>query len=176
VTRSLALSLCARPGEGGIRTRRIAVLVADGVDGEPVSAIYGALSEAGAVPRFVGTRLGQVESSNGTPIDVEVSMEAASGVLFDALLLADGEGAAQRLASDGHTLEFIKDQYRHCKPILALGAAAALLEAAGVPAGSSSDPGLLIMPAENPNAAAAAFIEAIARHRHFERETDPPRV
>ena len=30
-------------------------------------------------------------------------------------------------------LEFIKDQYRHAKPILALGTGADLLESAGVP-------------------------------------------
>ena len=31
------------------------------------------------------------------------------------------------LAQDGHTMEFIKDQYRHCKTILALGASQLLL-------------------------------------------------
>ena len=35
-TQSPALSLFARPGDGGIRTRRIAILVADGVDGAPL--------------------------------------------------------------------------------------------------------------------------------------------
>ena len=34
VTVSPALSLFARPGDGSIRTRRVAILVADGCDGE----------------------------------------------------------------------------------------------------------------------------------------------
>ena len=38
-----------------------------------------------------------------------------------------------------------------------------------------ADPGLLLMEGDDP-AGIAAFIAAIARHRHFERETDPPRV
>ena len=38
------------------------------------------------------------------------------------------------LAQDGHTMEFIKDQFRHCKTILALGASQLLL-AAGRAAG-----------------------------------------
>ena len=43
-------------------------------------------------------------------------------VLFDAVVVPDGEEAAERLALLGQALEFIKDQYRHCKPILMLGA------------------------------------------------------
>ena len=37
-----------------------------------------------------------------------------------------------RLRADGRTLEFIKDQYRHCKPILAVGASDQLLTACGI--------------------------------------------
>ena len=75
-------------------------------------------------------------------------------------------------------MEFIKLQYRHCKTILALEGAGALLEGAGIsprlPDGSD-DPGLLVV--ENGHdASAEAFIKAIARHRHFERQMDPPPI
>ena len=43
-------------------------------------------------------------------------------VLFDAAVVPDGAGAADRLSALGHAREFLKDQYRHCKPILMLGA------------------------------------------------------
>jgi catalase len=71
----------------------------------------------------------------------------------------------------------LKDQYRHCKPILALGAAAGLLSAAGIPKtlpDGRPDPGLII--ATQGETATKAFIAALRKHRHFERETDPPRV
>ena len=38
------------------------------------------------------------------------------------------------------------------------------------------DPGVLHWETGNVAKAAAAFAEAIAKHRHFERETLPPRV
>lgn len=57
---SLALSLLARPGTLGIRTKRVAILAADGVDAEMVSEIHRRLLDGGATPRFVGARLGQV--------------------------------------------------------------------------------------------------------------------
>ncbi len=133
VAKSPALSLFARPGDGGVRARRVAILVADGVDGDVLHDIAERLTAAGAVPRFVGSRLGTAESSSGDPIEIDAPMEAAPSVLFDGLVLPDGADAVQRLAADGRTLEFLKDQYRHCKPILALGAASELLDKAGIP-------------------------------------------
>ena len=178
VETSPALSLFARPGDGGIRTRRIAILVADGIDGEAVKALHAGLLEAGAVPRIVGARLGQVKTEQGEALDVEVTLETGPAVLYDALAVPGGHQAAQALGNVGHALEFIKDQYRHCKPILALGDGKALVENAGVPARLESgepDPGLLLLD-EKAGAALPRFIQAIAKHRHFEREVDPPGV
>jgi catalase len=79
---------------------------------------------------------------------------------------------------DGRALEFVKDQYRHCKPLLVVGQGADLLKKAGIPMTLPSgerDPGLVVSGDEG-EAAIDAFIQALARHRHFERETDPPRV
>jgi catalase len=179
VTTSGALSLFARPGQEGIKTRRIAILVADGVDGEAAGAIHAALSAQDAVPRFVGIKLGRVQSTSGDPLEIEVSMETAPAVVWDAMVVADGEGAAEMLAQSGHAIEFLKDQYRHCKPILLMGASAALLGEANIPAALPSgdpDPGLLQFAARDSEAAIAAFVGALAQHRHFARETDPPTV
>jgi catalase len=179
IEKSEALSLFARPGDGSIRTRRIAIFVADGVDGAAVQALHAGLLEAGAVPRIVGARLGQVQSEQGEAIDVEISLEAGPAVVYDALAVPGGHQAVQALGNVGHALEFIKDQYRHCKPILALGEGKALVENAGVPARLESgepDPGLLLPEEGGAKEALPGFIQAIARHRHFEREIDPPGV
>ena len=179
VKSSGALSLFARPGKAGITTRRIAILVADGVNGEAATAIHEALSAQGAVPRFVGIKLGQVQSMSGDPIEVEISMETAPPVVWDAMVVPDGEAAVSALAQSGHAIEFLKDQYRHCKPMLVMGAAASLLDEAGIPAslpGGGEDPGLLRYGGDQVDAAIRAFIGAVAKHRHFARETDPPTV
>jgi len=179
VTSSKSLSLLARPGDGGIATRRVAILVANGVDGETLRHVHTVLADRGAVPRFVGARLGRVDSSSGDPIDVEVSIDAGPAVVYDAVVLPDGESAVKELSQLGHAMEFVKDQYRHCKPILALGASTHMLEAAGIwttlPDGGI-DPGVLVCEEGDIKKVVAAFVDAIAKHRHFERETDPPRV
>ncbi len=175
VTQSKSLSLLARRGDGSIRGRRVAVIIADGViDGE-LSTIAERLASEGAVPVMIGAKLGRVKTDRGKLIEIGASLEVAPSVVFDALMLPDGEAAAASLAGDGRVLEFIKDTFRHCKPILALGASSQVLEAAGVPVTLRSgkpDPGLLIGDA----GMADAFVKAIAAHRHYERETNPPAV
>jgi catalase len=179
VQRSPALSLFARPGSQGIRTRRVAILVADGVNAQAASALHTALLGEGAVPRFVGIKLGEVRAREGGSLDVEVSLEAAPAALWDAVIVPGGEAAVSALAESGHALEFLKDQYRHCKPILLLGTAADLLDAAGIALrleSDAEDTGLLEFAEGDEESATTAFVNALTRHRHFERETDPPRV
>jgi catalase len=180
VDASPALSLYARPGNGGIAARRIAILAAPGMDTGRAMAVHGALFAAGAVPRFVGSRLGAVDGGvHAAPVEAEVTLEAAPSVLFDAVVIPDGESAVAHLAADGQAGEFVKDQYRHCKPILALGRGAALLDRLAIATRLGTDerdPGIVLATDGGIEPALAAFIDAIARHRHFGRETDPPRV
>ena len=174
---SPSLSLFARPGSIGVRTRRVAILVADGCDGVAVQALAERLSREGAVPRIVALSLGAVDPLSGEPLEVDTSIEATPAVLYDAVAIPDGEQAARTLAAAGPVLEFMKDQYRHCKPILAAGASLAVLQAAGLPDAlpdGKPDPGLVTGAAGD--AIVDRFLAALAKHRHFERETDPPRV
>ena len=176
VTTSPALSLMARPGDGSIRTRCIAIIVADGMDGAASQTIHDALVEQGAVAKYVGPRLGAVESAG---IEAEVTLETAPPVLFDAVVLPSGKAAIDALLKNGQAIDFVKDQYRHCKSILALEGASALLEAAGIPRQlprGGTDPGLLVVSNQDNATVAKAFVTAIARHRHFERQMDPSPV
>jgi catalase len=179
ITHSPALSLLARPGDGTIQARKVAILVADGVDGASCQAVHDALVAEGAVPRFVGVCIGPVSTAESGELQADASMENSPGFLFDALVLPDGEAAVGALQRDGHTMEFIKDQYRHAKAILVLPASRSLLAPAGVKSGSEarkSDPGLVIHESDDLESTLGRFIQAIARHRHPERESDPPAV
>ncbi|MDI9240712.1 catalase [Lysobacter sp. LF1] len=178
VKESGALSLLSHPGDGGIRTRKVALLVGDGVNGAALAAVHAALKGAGAMPRLVGQRVGPFTTREGRAMEAEASLENEPGPLFDAVVLPEGEEVVQALIGDGRAIEFVKEQYRHCKPILAIGASSALLQAAGaspeLPDGSE-DPG--IVQADRPDDdSIAAFVDALSHHRHWERETDPPGV
>jgi len=96
------------------------------------------------------------------------------------------DAAQTTLAALGQAKEFLKDQYRHCKPILVLGGSTTLLDAASIPQtlpDGSADPGLVLERATgganagtDGGSPAVAFMSALARHRVFARETDPPAV
>jgi len=179
VMRSPALSLTARPGDGQVTARRIALFVADGIDTAQVALIRDALLDAGAVPRLVGLRLGSLAGPDGADLQVDATLETTPSVLYDAVVVPDGPEGIELLGTLGHALEFLKDQYRHCKPILALGAGAGLLEAAGIPPtlpNGDRDTGLQIVPDAEAPGALASFLDAVGKHRHYGREADPPQV
>ena len=172
VTVSSALSLTSLPGERGIRTRQVAVLVAQGVHNASLVSLYHALADAGAVVHFVGLRVGKVVSSSGDEIEANKSMESAPGFLFDAVVLPDGAEAVQALAASGHTMAFVRDQFKHCKTILALGAGRRLLDRAGIGPVLQESNGILLAHSANAAEVAASFILAIGAHRHLAREGD----
>jgi catalase len=132
VQRSEGLSLLARRGDGTIATRRVAVLVANGMDTRFATQLYEELSSAGALPRYVGRRLGRIVPERGEPIPVEVTFEAAPSVLWDAVVLPSGEAAADELALDDHVAEFVMQQWRHNKAMLVPQTAEVILQVAGI--------------------------------------------
>lgn len=180
ITTSPALSLTARPGSTGIRTRKIALLIADGAKAEPIAMLLEAISGAGGVARLLSTRLGTVRSIDGREFTVDATLENMPSVLFDALVLPDGAEAVSRLAQDGRTLEFLKDQYRHGKTVLLGAASAQLLDDAGVPLQlptGKPDPGLIVSgPGRMQDRIIGEFLAAVAKHRHPGRAEDPPAV
>jgi catalase len=167
VRQSPALSMTFRPGDGSIRGRRIAILLAAGVDAASVTETQAALAKAGAVVRLLAARLGGVEAMGGETLEADATLETMPSVLFDAVVVPDGDEAARELASLGHALEFLKDQYRHCKPILMLGTGGKVVRGAGVLGGG--DDWAMVRDVRS-------FVRAVGRHRNWDRAVDPPRV
>lgn len=173
VQRSEHLSLLAHPGEVGIRTRKVAIMCAAGTDAAEVQAIAQPLMDKGAVVRLVGPHVGLIQAKGGE-LDLDASFANSPGPLFDALVIAPGSEAVKSLSSDGQALEFVKEQFRNCKPLLVIGEAREVLQAAGIPL-DNPDKGLLLV-SKADDKALQQFVSALEAHRHPERETDPPRV
>ena len=176
---SPALSLLTRPGTTGIQTRHVAILVAQGSDISSAKDIYAALLEKGAVPRYVASRLGRVSNDAGESIDVEISLETGPSVLYDGVVIPEGDSAIAILLRDAHALDFVRDQYRHCKPIWGLGDAMKLLLGADIPLAlpnGEPDAALIETMGNHVDDGLALFEQALAGHRQLARELDPPAV
>ncbi|KKO45266.1 hypothetical protein WG68_11100 [Arsukibacterium ikkense] len=149
-----------------IRQRQIAILIENGVEHASLAALYGALTDAGAIVHLVGTRIGIFVGTNGENIAVNQSLEHTPSVLFDALILPDGNKAVHALATSLDTSEFIKNLYRNGKTILALGSGRQLLDRAAIKA-SNQDDGVLLANSSDVAGVALTFIKAIAAQRYL---------
>jgi catalase len=155
-----------------IRTRRIALLVADGCDDADVERISEALTSRGAQPRIVAPRHGYVQSLAGSELKVHLSLLTASSVLFDAVYIPGGTESVSALLTQPPAIEFIREAYRHCKVIGVSRDAAAILTAANILSKdrTRADEGILsASEAANPKFI-EDFIAAVARHRIWDRE------
>jgi catalase len=155
VTQSPALSLTSRPGEGSPMGRRVAVLAGDGSAAEALLGVHAELSAAGVVPRVLASRLGPFGA-----LDAESTVEAMPGVLFDAAVVAAGDASAPAMLDDA-TVDFLRDVYRHGKPLLVIGDAAGLLQQLGL-AGAQADGGVLDDVDD--------FVVAVGGPRQYQRE------
>lgn len=140
-------------------------VIAPGVNGASIEKSESALTRAGAVVRRVAADLNAVEAANGEPLEPDATFETMPSVLFDAVAVPDG---AEELRLLGQAHEFLRDQYRHCKPILFFGSRSEPLADAGIPTGDDSDWAMV----HDVN----LFIEALGRHRNWARATDPPSI
>ncbi|MDT0442468.1 catalase [Streptomyces johnsoniae] len=177
---SPALSLANSPTDS-IATRRIAILVADGVAKEQVSALRGALSEAGAVPEVLAPHDGEVRAAEGGTVGVDRAMNTMASVLYDAVCVPGGADSAGTLGEDGLARHYVAEAFKHGKGVAALGEGVGLLRGLGLPGirlsgegdGVVDDHGV-VSSADGAAVTdvAAAFADVIACHRHWDRDSD----
>ncbi|MGB8507792.1 MAG: catalase HPII [Pyrinomonadaceae bacterium] len=180
VGNSPALSM-ANTVKDSIKTRKIAVLAADGFDGAALAAMKKALTGAGAQVKIVAPRLGTLKGADGGEVKIDFSLLTCASVLFDAVYVPGGEKSVAALKREAAAIHFINEAYKHCKAIAATGAGIELLSASYINAGKSGatkpgdkgvsvDEGVVVSHDGATGKVAAQFINAIAQHRHWERE------
>ncbi len=165
-------------GHAATQTRRLAVLVADGVDMVSVRKTLQELAEAGIVHKVVGPHLGSVGTASGRTVPVDLCLASTASVLFDAVLLPGGADCAQALLRTGAALHFVLEAYQHCKPLCAVNEGALLLSSLGFslePARGTAlsipTPGVILADSHKAQELeiSGEFIAAIAAQRHWDR-------
>ena len=168
-----ALSI-ATTGKNTILTRKVAFLVAAGVDAASVTAMKKALQTDGASVEVIAPKLGQLKSADGKSIAVDHSLPTVSSVMFDAVFVPAGAASAMALCADANAVLFVKEAYKHGKAIAAVGDGVALIRIAARSAGIASEqfagPGVITTTEKrDSDGFAKKFAAAIASHRFAER-------
>ncbi len=167
-------------GDGSVRTRRVAILVAEGVDSASLKPVQHAIEAAGAQCVVISFRLGTVTSASKRQIAIDATFATMPSVMFDAVLVPAGHEGIDALGRSGDAVHFVLEAYKHCKAICTIGEGVLMLQSLGVQkAGGQgvTPPGVLVAPTPPPNTGdtvaaldiAQKFISMIARHRHWDR-------
>jgi catalase len=152
--------------------RKVAILVAEGVDGAQVEAMKAALAAEGAMAEVIAKTKSPVQSGTGKPVRVDKPAPNAPSVLYDAVFVPNGTGS---LATNPLAVAFVAEQYSHGKPIAVAGDASTLLQAAVVPPLAAKDAeklGVVIKDAAAAKDAPKALIAAMKMHRFQERQPE----
>ncbi|WP_258571620.1 catalase HPII [Pseudomonas protegens] len=162
LSRSPALSQ-ANLLPGNIKTRKVAILAANGVDGAAIDALKKALKAEGAHAKLLGPTSAPVTTADGKSLPVDASMEGLPSVAFDAVFVPGGAQSIKALSGNGVALHYLLEAYKHLKAIALHGDARELLHSLRLEA----DEGLIVGADAK---ALKAFIAAIAQHRVWSRE------
>jgi catalase len=169
-----ALSM-AIPRTSSIGGRKVAVLVANNdVDGPAIKTLRAALVAAGATLKVIAPQLGEMRSSAGKALMVDHSLPTVGSVLFDAVYVPGGAKSVDALCNNAHALLFVKEAYKHGKPIAATDDGAMLIEKAARSNGNQGaafqGPGVITASGKMANGDfVESFLAAIAKHRVTER-------
>ncbi|HEY1449646.1 MAG TPA: catalase-related domain-containing protein, partial [Solirubrobacteraceae bacterium] len=160
-------------------TRRVAVLVADGVDADSLKQALAPLREQGVACELLAPRDGTLRSSSGSSLDSDRALTTMSSVLYDGVIVAGGEQSVQALLENGEAVHYASEAYKHAKPVGAIGAGVLLLQRSPIPddalaerdVGLVERDGLVTLAGDSdPERFGPAFAKALAAHRHFERD------
>jgi catalase len=149
---------------GNIKGTKIAVLVADGVNGADVKAIKSALLAEGAHVKVLGPTAAPVTAADGSTLPVDGSAEGMPSVALDAVFVPGGAESIKALSADGVAKHYLLEAYKHLKAIALAGEAKDLLKVVNL----DEDEGLLT--GADAGAVQKDFIAAIAKHRVWARQ------
>ena len=165
----------------GITSRKVAVLVADGVDAVGTRTLLNGLTERGAAPELLAPTDGTVRTSDGEDLPVDGAINTVASVLYDAVAVPCGPESVETLSGDGYAVHFITEAYKHAKPVAAFGSGVHLLSTANVrqqfasDVSPTTDQGVVTTTAARDDLGdefVVALAAEIARHRAWERVTD----
>ncbi|WP_415760942.1 catalase HPII [Pseudomonas sp. CP4] len=149
---------------GDIKTRKVAILAANGVDAAAIDAMKKALEAEGAHAKVLGPTSAPVKTADGKALPVDASMEGMPSIAFDAVFVPGGAASITALSGDGVALHYLLEAYKHLKAIALHGEAKQLQDLLKLDA----DAGLL--QGADVGALTKPFFAAIGEHRVWARE------
>ncbi|CAA7196884.1 catalase [Chryseobacterium potabilaquae] len=155
-----------------IKGRKIGFIMTHGAHGKMVNDLKNKLETEGASVEIIAPSLGAVKMDDGSLLVPKHSLTSTASVCFDAICIVAGEDSVKGLLHPEHqhlVLHFINEAYKHCKAIYFGKATEPLYMKSNVSLKTHIDPAIVVPEDENTS---DKFIDAIAKHRVWELESD----
>ncbi|RKQ97079.1 catalase [Kushneria sinocarnis] len=162
-TESPALSLMARL-PGNIRYRKVAILAANGVDGEQVESIRSKLSAEGARGFVIAPSMAPLKTKGGGSLAPDAMLNGLPSVTMDAVIVPGGSDSVEALKSSGLGQYYLQEAWKHLKVIATVGEAKDLIEAANVEMGDG------VLNADSVDGFFGDFVSSLGQHRVWSRD------
>ncbi|KYQ89050.1 catalase [Tieghemostelium lacteum] len=147
---------------GDIKSRKVAILLSDGVSKQEVDYFSQELCKLGACCKLIAPTLSPVKTSSNETITPDTTMIGSPSILFDAVVVPR---QGDNIQSNGVFKHYILEAYNHLKPILLSDCFRVFLEKLEL----SPDHGLIIY--KNATHDFKSFTTAMASHRIYSRES-----
>lgn len=169
------------------RTRKFAILAENGFNFPEVTQVMEALKGAGVQGQIISKNLGMITSVDGRQLEVNKNYVSAGSIMYDAVYVTGGRQCVDTLLSQGDALHFVNEAFKHAKAIGATNEGVDLLGASAIRgvklAGPQNvaelvtDMGVVtIRGAADMGYFGQKFIESIAMHRHWARQSQKDMV
>ena len=112
--------------------RVVGILIADGTDARALASLKSAVEAAGAHPKIIAPKVGNVPLSDGTTIAADAQLMGQPSVTVDACALILSDEACAKLMQEAAAIQWVMDAFGHLKAIGVNDGAKPLLEKAGV--------------------------------------------
>ena len=145
-----------------IATRKIAFLMADGFSNSDFEKMSLLLKSKHAMYKVVAPHGGSIIADSGKSVPVDASISTTESVLYDAIYIPGGQKSIDGLKGEKKYVKFINEALKHCKAIAADKEGEDMLNKTFV-SDFKDDKAILI------NADAQKFVDAIAKHRNWDR-------
>ncbi|KZV72231.1 catalase-domain-containing protein [Peniophora sp. CONT] len=114
-----------KPKTPTIKSRRVAILIADGFSQLETESLKALLTAGGAVPFLIAPRRGKIYPAGQKKGDAGVMadhhFEGQRSTMFDALIIPSGAENAKTLLSNGRCIHWVREAFGHLKTIGAIG-------------------------------------------------------
>ena len=145
-----------------IATRQIAVLAADGFSMSDFEKMQKALENKGAMIKIIAPHGGTITCDQDMEHEVDAAIVTTESVLFDAIYVPGGKKSIDALLDEPKYKKFLNEAFKHCKAIAVDHEGEDLLDETFI-ANHKDDKAIFI------NDKPKAFIDAIAKHRNWDR-------